>query len=453
MKPREALVLVALVPLLVGGAAMAWVVAQRAQVLAQLHLQAVEPVLLAARKAELQSFVNLARSSIQHLVRDGMPDERAQQQALAILRRLEFGHDGYFFVFDFQGNNLLYPRRPHLQGRNLLEMADRQGGQPIRKLVDQARSGGGYVEFEWERPSTGREEIKLGYVEPIAGWEWVLGTGTYVDEPERARRRIAEATSEALGDTLGRIGAITMLCTLAGVTLALLFNLSEQRKADAKLRAMAREIVRSQEQERARVARELHDGVSQWLVSVKYVFETALDRARTSRAAPEVTDTLSGGVERLREVLAEVRRISHDLRPALLDALGLAHALQHLAREWSERSGIAVRSDCIDAGTVPEAVATALFRIAQEALGNVERHARASSVQLTLTRDKLALALTITDDGRGFDAEALQRSPRAGLGLTHMRERVESLGGRFELSAGAQGTRVAAVFPQAALAA
>jgi two-component system NarL family sensor kinase len=290
-------------------------------------------------------------------------------------------------------------------------------------------------------------------VEPIAGWEWVLGTGTYVDEPERARRRIAEATSEALGDTLGRIGAITMLCTLAAVTLALLFNLSEQRKADAKLRAMAREIVRSQEQERARVARELHDGVSQWLVSVKYVFETALDRARTSRAAPEVTDTLSGGVERLREVLAEVRRISHDLRPALLDALGLAHALEHLAREWSERSGIAVRSDCIDAGTVPEAVATALFRIAQEALGNVERHAQASTVQLALTRDELALALTITDDGRGFDAEALQRSPRAGLGLTHMRERVESLGGRFELSAGAQGTRVAAVFPQAALAA
>jgi two-component system, NarL family, sensor kinase len=453
MKQRWALLLIAVLPLLIGGAAMAWVVAQRAQVLAQLHLQAVEPVLLAARKAELQSFVNLARSSIQHLVRDGMPDERAQAQALAILQRLEFGHDGYFFVFDFAGKNLLYPRQPQLQGRNLLQLKDRQGRYPIQTLLDRARSGGGYVEYEWARPSTGQVETKLGYVEPIAGWEWMIGTGTYVDEPERARRRIAEATSDALGDTLGRIGAVTMLCTLAVVTLALLVNLSEQRKADAQLRAMARQIVTSQEDERARVARELHDGVSQWLVSVKYVFESALERARRADTAAEVTRTLEGGVERLREVLGEVRRISHNLRPALLDDLGLALALEHLAREWSERSGVAARTDCDNAGAVPEAVATALFRVAQEALGNVERHARAHGVVLTLRRDDSGLRLEIVDDGHGFDADAQQRAPRAGLGLTHMRERVESLGGRFEIESGVRGTLLVARFPESALAA
>ena len=114
MRLRWALVLIALLPLVLASAAVAWVVAQRAQVLAGLHLAAVEPVLLAARKAELQSYVNLARSSIVHLVRDGMPDPPAQQQALAILKRLEFGHDGYFFVFAFDGTNLLYPRQPQL---------------------------------------------------------------------------------------------------------------------------------------------------------------------------------------------------------------------------------------------------------------------------------------------------------------------------------------------------
>ena len=233
MRLRWALVLIALLPLVLGSGAVAWVVAQRSQVLAGLHLAAVEPVLLAARKAELQSFVNLARSSIQHLVRDGMPDPAAQAQALAILKRLEFGHDGYFFVFDFAGNTLLYPRQPQLQGRNLLDLRDREGGYPIRKLLDQARSGGGYVQYEWARPSTGQTEPKLGYVEPIAGWEWMIGTGTYVDEPERARRRIAEATSDAVVDTLSRIGAITMLTTLAIVALALAINVNEQRKADA----------------------------------------------------------------------------------------------------------------------------------------------------------------------------------------------------------------------------
>jgi two-component system, NarL family, sensor kinase len=451
MRLRWALILIAVLPLMLASAAVAWMVKQRSQVLAELQLKAVEPVLLAARKAELQSYVNLARSSVAHLVRDGMPDIKAQEQALTILKRLEFGHDGYFFVFDFDGNTLLYPRQPQLQGRNLRDLQDRDGGYPIRKLLDQARSGGGYVEYEWARPSTGALENKLGYVEPIAGWQWVLGTGTYVDEPERARRRIAEASEEAVVDTLGRIGAITMLSTAAVVAMALFINLNEQRKADAKLRAMARQIVTTQEAERARVARELHDGVSQWLVSVKYQFESAQDRARRSAGDPELVRLLDGGVQRLREVLGEVRRISHDLRPALLDDLGLARALEHLAREWSGRSGVAVETACEDPGAVPEAVATALFRVAQEALGNVEQHARAGQVSLALQRSDGALRFEIVDDGQGFDADALLRSPRAGLGMTHMRERIESLGGRFELRSSSQGTLLAAVFADAAL--
>jgi two-component system, NarL family, sensor kinase len=451
MKLRWALILIAVLPLVLASAAVAWMVKQRSQVLAELQLKAVEPVLLAARKAELQSYVNLARSSIAHLVRDGLPDTRAQEQALAILKRLEFGHDGYFFVFDFDGNTLLYPRQPQLQGRNLRDLQDREGGYPIRKLLDQARAGGGYVEYEWGRPSTGALESKLGYVEPIAGWQWVLGTGTYVDEPERARRRMAEATGDAVVDTLGRIGAITMLSTVAVVALALFINLAEQRKADAKLRAMARQIVTTQEAERARVARELHDGVSQWLVSVKYQFESAQDRARRSAGDPELVRLLDGGVQRLREVLGEVRRISHDLRPALLDDLGLARALEHLAREWNGRSGIHIDAACDDPGPVPEAVATALFRVAQEALGNVEQHAHAEHVRLVLQRRGAVLRFEVADDGRGFDADALTRSPRAGLGMTHMRERIESLGGRFELSSSAAGTLLAAVFPDTAL--
>jgi two-component system, NarL family, sensor kinase len=453
MRLRWALILIAVLPLVLASAAVAWMVKQRSQVLADLQLKAVEPVLLAARKAELQSYVNLARSSVAHLVRDGMPDAKAQEQALAILKRLEFGHDGYFFVFDFDGNTLLYPRQPQLLGNNLRDMQDRDGGYPIRKLIDQARAGGGYVQYEWPRPSTGQLENKLGYVEPIAGWQWVLGTGTYVDEPERARRRIVEATGDAVVDTLGRIGAITMLSTVAVVAMALFINLSEQRKADAKLRAMARQIVTTQEAERARVARELHDGVSQWLVSVKYLFESAQDRARRGGADEKVVATLDDGVQRLREVLGEVRRISHDLRPALLDDLGLARALEHLAREWCQRSGIEIECACDDPGVVPEAVATALFRVAQEALGNVERHAQAQFVRLALHRGDGRLRFEVIDDGRGFDADALLRSPRAGLGLTHMRERIESLGGRFELSASASGTLLAATFPDRALGA
>lgn len=453
MRLRWAVFLIAIVPLLLAGAAVGWMVKQRTQVLADVHAAAVQPVLLAARKAELQSYVNLARSAIQHLVRDGMPDAHAQAQALDILRRLEFGHDGYFYVFDYQGNTLLYPRQRQLEGQNLFEMRDDRGDQPVRRLVDQARAGGGFVEYLWRRPSSGQIEPRLGYVEPIAGWGWVLGSGTFVDEPERARARIQESTSGAVFDTLSRIGAITVLSTLVVVVCALFINLSEQRKADAKLRVMARQIVTSQEAERARVARELHDGVTQWLVSVKYVFETALDRARRSHADASVVTTLDDGVERLREVLGEVRRISHDLRPALLDDLGLASALEHLAREWGERSGVAIDTDCAPEGPLPEALATALFRVTQEALGNVERHAGASHVQIGLGRTDGTLRLDVIDDGQGFDAEHALQSHRGGLGLTHMRERIESLGGRFEVASDSTGTRLSAVFPPRALGA
>ncbi len=453
MRLRWAVFLIAVVPLVLAGAAVGWMVKQRAQVLTEMHATAVQPVLLAARKAELQNYINLARSAIRPLVREGLPDAQAQAQALDLLRRLEWSHDGYFFVFDYAGNTLLYPRQPQLIGQNLMGLRDRQGGHPVQRLIAQARAGGGFVDYEWARPSTGQVETKLGYVEPIPGWEWVIGTGTYVDEPERARQRIQETTTAAVFDTLSRIGAITVLSTLAVAACALFINLNEQRKADAKLRAMARQIVTSQEAERARVARELHDGVTQWLVSVKYVFETALDRARLSQADASVTATLSAGLDRLREVLGEVRRISHDLRPALLDDLGLARALEHLAREWSERSGVAVEVACAPEGVVPEAVATALFRVAQEALGNVERHAEARQVRLTLARDDGALHLTLADDGRGFDADRTLRSTRGGLGLTHMRERIESLGGRFDIESGPDGTRLSAHFPATAMAA
>ncbi len=453
LRLRWAVLLIAVLPLVVGSAVTAWVVAQRSQVLSSLHLQAVEPVLIASRRAELQKFVNLARSSIAHLVRDGMPDAAAQREALSILQRLETGYDGYFFVFDFDGHTLVYPRQRQLEGRNLFDLQDRDGNYPIRQLLDKARAGGGYVDYVWARPSTGQVERKLGYVEPIAGWEWVLGTGTYVDDVDRARRRMTEATNDAMSDTLGRIAAITMLSTLAVVGLALAFNLNEQRKADAKLRAMARQIVMSQEDERARVARELHDGVSQWLASVKYVFESALERARRGGAGNEVKDTLEDGVERLQEVMGEVRRISHDLRPALLDDLGLAPALEHLGRTWGERCDVAVTVAALDVPALPEAVATALFRVAQEALGNAERHARAHAVTIRLDGRGGGLRFEVADDGVGFDVDAKVASPRHGLGLTHMRERIESLGGRFRLRSGAGGTRVEALFPPEAIAA
>lgn len=438
MQARTAWLLLGIGPLLLTLAGVAWVVNQRAQVLSDMHVQAVEPVLLAARRAELQGKVNLGRSAIAHLVRDGMPDEQAQQQALAILRRLEFGHDGFFFVYDFAGNLLLHPRDRAMEGRNLLNLRDSQGRYTVQRLLAQARSGGGHLQYEWRRPSNGRVEPLHGYVEPIAGWEWMLGTGAFVDDTAEARLRIDRATEEAITDTLGRVAAVALLGALAVSAGALVLNLSEQRKADARLRRLAAQLVRSQEDERARVARELHDGVTQSLVSVKFLAESA--------AAQAPMPALDAVVTRLREILGEVRLIAHDLRPPLLDDLGLARALEQFGREWQERSGVQLRTELAEPPPLPEAVATALFRFAQEALGNVERHAGAERARLSLQLDGAGLLLAVEDEGRGFDAGATAQ----GLGLMHLRERIEMLGGQFQLESRPGLTRIAAYLPRTA---
>lgn len=436
MKARAAWLWLGLAPLLVTSAGIAWMLNQRARVLADLHLQAVEPVLLAARRAELQGKLNVGRSSIAHLVRDGMPEREAQRQALTILRRLEFGHDGFFFVFSFDGQVLLDPREPELEGRNLLTQP--ATGRRIEPLLAQARAGGGYVQLPWRRPSSGQLEPQLVYVEPIAGWEWMLGTGAFIDELEAARTRMQQATEAALVDTLGRLAALALLGLLTLAAGALFVNVSEQRKADARLRQLAAQLVRSQEDERARVARELHDGVTQSLVSVKFLAESA--------AAAQPSPQLEAVVTRLREVLGEVRLIAHDLRPPLLDDLGLARALEQLGREWQARSGVALHMELVELPRLPETVATALFRFAQEALGNVERHAIANHVRLVMQVDGAGLLLGIEDDGIGFDVVAA----RQGLGLLHLRERIENLGGQLQLESRAGHTRVAAYLPRTA---
>jgi two-component system NarL family sensor kinase len=281
----------------------------------------------------------------------------------------------------------------------------------------------------------------------------MIGTGIYLDDMEEARLRIDKAATHAISATMSIIAVIAGAASLIVAICGFALNLSTQRSAEARMRALAHQIVLSQETERARVARELHDGVSQLLVSVKFIFESVQERIcllgdEGLKALGELTDK---GVVRLNDVLREVRRISHDLRPTALDDLGLNAALTQMLTEFGQRTGLKVSLKTETNANLPGPVATALFRVVQEALTNIERHAHASEVTLTLMSRPQALRLTISDNGRGFDVEALAAQPRSGLGLTSMRERIETLGGMFVIRVGLQGTCIEIVLPGSAL--
>ncbi len=213
---------------------------------------------------------------------------------------------------------------------------------------------------------------------------------------------------------------------------------------DALRRDLLRHMVRSQEDERSRIARELHDQVAQLLAA----FSLELASLRSKLRRPETVDMVTRLQRLTRQMSDSLYQLVRDLRPAQLDNLGLAPALQALrGQEYGLKDlnvGVHVSGH---ARQLDGLLDTALFRVAQEALRNVARHAHVSCAEVELHYDEDRVRLLVRDDGCGFDPAAEFFPPR-GWGLAGMRERVEALGGRLDLrSSPSRGTSVEAVIP------
>ncbi len=205
-----------------------------------------------------------------------------------------------------------------------------------------------------------------------------------------------------------------------------------QRKLARAARAFALGVLKASEDERRRVARELHDDVGQRIGGLCQRLETLQERLRTTEVDPPlITATVAVG-DGLREVAATVRQLAHNMHPSVLEHLGLGAALQSLARDVTAESGLHVTAR-IEAGTdelSPEA-SLALYRVCQEALRNCIKHARATSATVELSRVGTIIRLSVSDNGVGFAPG--QAAGDAGLGLVSLRERIGLLKGRFEV--------------------
>lgn len=450
MKLRQKIIVLAIAPLIVALVAIALAVRYQAAILAQQQRASVEAAYLASKEAELMHYVSLAERAIAHLYDSGRDDEATKNEAKAILAKLDYGDDGYFFLYNLEGRNLMHPRQPQLVGRDLWNLRDTSGSPTIQRLIARAKAGGGYVRYLWEKPSSGNVAPKLGYVVKMDRWGWMLGTGIYLDDVDAALMKIDTQISGNIRNTMLWIAGIAIASVLVIALSGLALNISEYRVADAKLRVLAQRVVRSQEEERARLSRDLHDGISQWLVSIKLQVESGIAKLIAQSDKPEVARTsFDRAANQLNDVLGEVRRISHDLRPALLDDLGLAAALDHLTREFSENSSITTEfkvDGAIDGLT--DVANTVLFRIAQETLTNIKRHANASNASVTVQGDKACVSLIVSDNGIGFDVAGIAQHPKRGIGLRNMHERVNAIGGKLELISSANGTQVTATLPR-----
>ncbi len=212
---------------------------------------------------------------------------------------------------------------------------------------------------------------------------------------------------------------------------------TESRRTEELLRALAHRVVQVQETERSHVALELHDNITQQLCAVLYRSQALAD-VLSRRDGPAKGEAMNLR-DQLSRTAGEVERIARNLRPSVLEHLGLAAVLNATTTEFAERTGVSVRLTCGKL-TIPLSTETelAFYRVLQEALKNVERHARARHVEVRLKQRAAGLELAIDDDGVGFDPDRhpAARNGASRLGLLGMRERATYVGGALTIKSG-----------------
>jgi PAS domain S-box-containing protein len=226
---------------------------------------------------------------------------------------------------------------------------------------------------------------------------------------------------------------------------------AELRIAQESLRRLSGRLMQSQDEERRRIARELHDGLGQYLVAVKMNLDVLAMKVSPG-TQERVGEFLADAIKQIENAISETRTISHLLHPPLLDEIGLESALVWYAEGFAKRSGISVKVDISPSlGRLETEVETALFRVVQECLTNVHRHSGSPTASVRLARDKGELKLEVHDEGKGMPALASSQDPPAtapGVGLQGIRERILQLRGRVEVvSDGGKGTSVIVTLP------
>lgn len=246
------------------------------------------------------------------------------------------------------------------------------------------------------------------------------------------------------------VGRVAQQGSTAGMISMVVTDMTEARRTEELLRGLNRRVVRAQEDERRRVALELHCNIVQLLCGIGFRSQAIVDslgkgNGPVKREARTLRDMLGKTVK-------EVERISRNLRPSALDQLGLSAVLEAMGKEFAERTGIPIKLACVQLDErLPADSELALYRILQEALRNVEQHASARNVTVVLALPGALVEMVIADDGIGFDHSpaVARRSGKTGFGLMDMHERAAAVGGAVTIKSRRRaGTEIRVSLPR-----
>ena len=233
-------------------------------------------------------------------------------------------------------------------------------------------------------------------------------------------------------------------------TSALEAEVSDRKRAEISLRELTGRLLRTQDEERRRIARDLHDHAGQTLTALAINLSALHDAAKEKDQDPTIVAFASESQQLSDDLSKEIRTLSYLLHPPLLDEAGLASALRWYVSGFSERSKIQVDLDLpADLGRLPNELELVIFRVVQESLTNVHRHSGSPSAKIYLTRSEKAVQFEISDQGKGISSEGQHptSAPRMGVGVRGMEERVRQFGGTLQITSGSDGTRVSVMLP------
>ena len=367
---------------------------------------------------------------------------------------------GVFYLFDSQGRFLKWNKNfERVSGYSAEELSEMQPmdffvGEDKKLIEERVQEVFTKGESSAEAEFVSKDGYKTPYfftglMTNIGNTKCLIGMGMDITE-----RREFEAALWKANDALEeRVSERT--AELAKANELLEKDIGERRRteerlkeSEKKLRYLSTELMTAQEKERKRIAGELHDSIAASLSAIKLGIEKILSDMEQDKQRHGLREIIS----RVQQVNEETRRIMSDLRPSMLDDLGIVPAINWFCREFEKiYSGVSIQKAIgVEESGVPDVLRTPIFRICQEALNNVAKHSKATFVILSLQKSDKRIELSIEDNGKGFNSEENSGAEhsRKGLGLVSMRERAEFSGGSFNIeSAAGKGTVICVWWP------
>ena len=448
--------LVTIIPLIFALSAVLVVTQVQYQSLSKQTVEEYRRSVINHRKEELRNYVNIAEGATEHIYQNkNLNAQEAQALVKQVLSTMRFGKDGYFFAYDYDGTALAVPGQEWRVGKNWIDLKDTNGTKLIQGLIEAAQGGGGYLNYVFNQPSkNGAEAKKLSYSRALEDWKWMIGTGVYMDDIDQETALLNKSIGQHILNTSKMTLVIGLVAIIVIFVSGQFIRFSEKKLANRKLRELNERIFQTQEEECKRVSRELHDGISQSIAATRFSIETAQLKQKNNDDASQELDR---SMQLICKIMGDIRSISHQLHPGLLEDYGLGAALEELGRDFTRRTNISVTVKRLSIRNIlSKEVKTALYRIAQESLTNIERHADANKVRMSIQLISGWLVLEISDNGRGFDYQDYDHnnnktSVYQGIGLRNMKERLSFYQGDLQVHTGKKGTTIYARIPQSQL--